>query len=259
MPRFVTQGPLPWLVASGKSSEAETDRALENYHSNHSFWSLSIWKRAFDLACVIPALILLSPLMGIIALAVRLTSSGPIIFHQQRTGQHRKLFTIFKFRTMVDNSEGLGPAHTAKGDPRIIPIGHFLRRFKLDELPQLYNVLRGEMTLVGPRPKLPDHEHTSMTCLPGITGAATLAFRHEARILCNVPSEYLDTFYRDHIIPLKMKLDADYMQTATLISDVRILCATVLRIGTRLTHEDLLQSKSRVTPISGEKHLILFQ
>ena len=204
-------------------------------------WCVSIWKRVFDVACVAPALLLISPFLGIVAIAVRLTSPGPVIFRQGRAGQQRKIFTIYKFRTMVENSEAIGPGHTAKGDPRITPIGNLLRRFKLDELPQLYNVLRGDMSLVGPRPKLPDHEHTPMTCRPGVTGAATLAFRDEQHILSEVPSHRLEAFYKEHVVPLKIQLDTEYMQKATLATDIRMLLATLMRGGKHLTHRDLLQ------------------
>lgn len=204
-------------------------------------WCVSIWKRVFDVACVAPALLLISPILGIVAIAVRLTSPGPVIFRQGRAGYQRKIFTIYKFRTMVENSEAIGPGHTAKGDPRITPIGNFLRRFKLDELPQLYNVLRGDMSLVGPRPKLPDHEHTPMTCRPGVTGAATLAFRDEQHILCEVPSHRLEAFYKEHVVPLKIQLDTQYMQKATLATDIGMLLATLMRGGKHLTYRDLLQ------------------
>lgn len=215
-------------------------------------WCASRWKRVFDLACVIPALFLLLPWLGIIALAVRLTSSGPIIFRQQRAGRNRRLFTIYKFRTMVENSELIGPGHTAKGDPRITPIGNFLRRFKLDELPQLYNVLIGDMSLVGPRPKLPHHDQTSLRCRPGITGAATLAFRNEQHILSEVPPERLESFYQEHVVPCKIRLDADYMRRATLVSDVRMLAATLLRFGKHLEHQDLFSSDTNSNRTSAD-------
>lgn len=214
--------------------------------SRLSSWCASIWKRAFDLLCIIPGLILVSPVLGMIAIAVRLTSPGSIIFRQQRVGQNRKLFTIYKFRTMVENSESIGPGHTAKGDPRITSFGHILRRFKLDELPQLYNVLRGDMSLVGPRPKLPNHDPASMACRPGVTGAATLAFRYEARILSQVPTERIEGFYQQYIIPHKLRLDSEYMEQATVLSDISVLLATVLRVGEHFTHEDLVRSKSDV-------------
>jgi lipopolysaccharide/colanic/teichoic acid biosynthesis glycosyltransferase len=179
-----------------------------------------------------------------IAIAVRLTSPGPVIFRQKRVGQNRKLFTIYKFRTMVENSEAIGPGHTAKGDPRITSLGRVLRRFKLDELPQLYNVLRGDMSLVGPRPKLPNHDPVPMACRPGLTGAATLAFRHEARILSHVPAERIERFYQQYIIPHKLMLDREYMERATVLSDIGVLLATVLRVGEHFTHEELVRSKS---------------
>ncbi len=145
---------------------------------------------------------------------------------------------------MVENSESIGPGHTAKGDPRVTPVGRVLRRFKLDELPQLYNVLRGEMSLVGPRPKLPNHDPAPMSCRPGVTGAATLAFRYEARILSEVPSERIEGFYQQYIVPHKMRLDSEYMGRATVMSDIRVLLATVFRIGQHITHEDLMRHKS---------------
>lgn len=230
---------------------------VESRNIKFSPWCSSAWKRIFDLACVLPALVLLSPLLGLVALAVRLTSSGPVIFRQQRTGQHRTLFTIYKFRTMVENSEAFGPRHTAKGDPRITPIGGLLRRFKLDELPQLYNVLRGDMSLVGPRPKLPDHEHTQMACRPGVTGAATLAFRNEQHILCEVPSERLETFYREHVVPLKIKLDAEYMEKATLLSDIEVMFSTLFSHDSYRNIQELMLVSSRsVQPSNSHVYLV---
>jgi lipopolysaccharide/colanic/teichoic acid biosynthesis glycosyltransferase len=238
------RGSIPWLVPSGLPAEKEVPFQEHNLHLTHSSWCASTWKRAFDLLCIIPGLILLSPVLGVIAIAVRLTSPGPIIFRQQRAGQNRRLFTIYKFRTMVENSEAIGPGHTAKGDPRVTSFGRFLRRFKLDELPQLYNVLRGDMSLVGPRPKLPNHDPVPMACRPGVTGAATLAFRYESRILSEVPADRIERFYQQYIVPHKMRLDSEYMERATVVSDISVLLATVFRIGEHITHEDLLRHKS---------------
>jgi lipopolysaccharide/colanic/teichoic acid biosynthesis glycosyltransferase len=207
-------------------------------------WCASAWRRGFDLLCIILGLILISPVLGLIAIAVRLTSPGPVIFRQQRVGRNRKLFTIYKFRTMVENSEAIGPGYTAKGDPRITFVGNVLRRFKLDELPQLYNVLRGDMSLVGPRPKLPDHDPAPMACRPGVTGAATLAFRDESRILSEVPAERIEGFYQEYVIPHKLRLDSEYMQRATILSDIRVLFATVLRIGEPITHDEMVRDKT---------------
>ncbi|MGB8478570.1 MAG: sugar transferase [Acidobacteriaceae bacterium] len=241
---MVAQASIPWLVPNGRPSGTEIPLQQQIPPSRLSSWCASNWKRAFDLLCIIPGLVLVSPALGMIAIAVRLTSPGPVIFRQQRVGRNRKLFTIYKFRTMVENSEAIGPGHTAKGDPRITFVGRVLRRFKLDELPQLYNVLRGDMSLVGPRPKLPNHDPAPMACRPGVTGAATLAFRHEARILSGVPADRIEGFYQQYIVPHKMRLDSEYMERATVLSDISLLLATVFRVGAHITHEDIMRPKS---------------
>lgn len=243
-PPRVQHGSIPWLLPSGLPAEKTAPFQEQALHLTHSSWCASIWKRAFDLLCIVPGLIFLSPVLGVIAIAVRLTSPGPVIFRQQRAGQNRRLFTIYKFRTMVENSEAIGPGHTAKGDPRVTPFGRFLRRFKLDELPQLYNVLRGDMSLVGPRPKLPSHDPVPMACRPGVTGAATLAFCYESRILSEVPADRIEPFYQQYIVPHKMRLDSEYMERATVLSDISLLLATIFRMGEHITHEDLMRHKS---------------
>ena len=203
-------------------------------------WCASASKRVFDLICVVPALLALSPLLAIVAAVVRCTSPGSVIFRQQRAGSHRRLFTIYKFRTMVQNSEASGPGLTAAGDPRITRIGHFLRRFKLDELPQLFNVLCGDMSLVGPRPKLPELELTSVPCRPGITGAATLLFRKEQHMLREIPAAEIGGFYAQYIAPAKVHTDAEYMKSASLRSDLHILRKTLVGGGHHATRENLV-------------------
>ncbi len=249
--RAATSEHMSWFGSNEEKKEEKIDTRLDEAQNySVSPWCASIWKRTFDLVCVTPALIVISPFLGIIAIAVRMTSPGPIIFRQQRTGQHRRLFTIYKFRTMVENSEAAGPGLTATGDPRIIRIGHFLRRFKLDELPQLFNVLRGDMSLVGPRPKLPELELTSMPCRPGITGAATLLFRKEQHILREIPADQIGNFYSTYIAPAKVKLDAEYMSSASFRSDLRILRATMAGSGQHVTREALVIRTSGLTQAS---------
>lgn len=162
-----------------------------------------------------------------IALCVRLSSPGAAFFTQYRVGRGGRHFRIYKFRTMFSGSESNGPALTADGDCRITGIGFWLRKLKLDEVPQFYNVLRGDMSLVGPRPKLPQYFGiANMPYRPGITGTASLAFRHEEEILSRVHPSQLNDFYNRHIRPLKARMDARYMCRATFWSDMRLVGAT---------------------------------
>lgn len=164
-----------------------------------------------------------------IALCVRLSSPGPAFFAQYRVGRYGRLFRVYKFRTMSTDSEITGPGLTRNGDCRITGLGLWLRRLKLDEFPQFYNVLRGDMSLVGPRPKLAQYAGIAdMPYRPGITGVATLAFRREEEILSRVHPGQLDDFYRQHIRPLKARMDVRYMCRATFWSDMRLIGATFL-------------------------------
>jgi lipopolysaccharide/colanic/teichoic acid biosynthesis glycosyltransferase len=195
--------------------------------SSVSAWTLSWSKRLVDLSVALLVLTLLGLPMLAIALCVRLSSPGPAFFAQYRIGRVGRLFRIYKFRTMSSGSENSGPGLTRDGDCRITGVGLWLRKLKLDEFPQFYNVLRGDMSLVGPRPKLPQYLGiANMPYRPGITGAATLAFRHEEEILSRVHPSQMDDFYFRHIQPLKVHIDARYMCRATFWSDMRLIGAT---------------------------------
>ncbi len=190
-----------------------------------SKWTLARLRRAIDFTVAALALTAFSPIMAAVALAVRLTSPGPVLFKQKRMGRNGCVFTLYKFRSMRTASDHSRPI-TVTGDNRITPVGSLLRKYKLDELPQFWNVLKGEMSLVGPRPKLPHHEGLHMPFRPGITGAATLAFRREEEMLSRVPPDHLDAYYDRFVKPLKARIDMEYMRTATFRSDLDILMLT---------------------------------
>jgi lipopolysaccharide/colanic/teichoic acid biosynthesis glycosyltransferase len=197
------------------------------YYDEPSPWSLSPAKRCVDLVLASAALLLLWPVLAIIALLVRYESPGSAIFRQTRVGRHGTLFTVFKFRTMATAGHKEGPSLTKRGDLRVTTIGRFLRNYKLDELPQLFNVLGGQMSLVGPRPKVPHLEVMLMPVRPGLTGAATIAFRREEEMLRDIPDDDLEAYYCRMIKPLKAKLDGNYMRRATWATDFALLYKTV--------------------------------
>ncbi len=203
-------------------------------------WSRSRAKRIFDCACVLPVLPLLLPILLVIALAVRMTSSGPALFRQKRMGLHGQAFTILKFRTMLLATDKAHHAVTTAGNQSFTSIGSFLRRWKLDELPQLLNVLRGDMSLVGPRPKMPEHVISDLPCRPGVTGAATIAFAREEAVLDRIPRHHLEACYYSVVLPAKRKLDAEYMAHATFLSDLKIIVNSVLRRWDNSLMEGLL-------------------
>jgi len=205
-------------------------------------WSQSGTKRLFDCVCVLFALPLLVPVLLAIALAVRLTSSGPVLFLQKRMGLHGRTFTILKFRTLIHAADRAHHAVTTAGNQHFTPAGPFLRRWKLDELPQLLNVLWGDMSLVGPRPKMPEHVISNLKCRPGITGAATIAFAREEEVLDRVPKHHLESFYHAVVLPAKRRLDAEYMASATFLSDFKLIVNSVLRRWDRSIMEGLLNT-----------------
>ena len=200
-------------------------------------WCFSRFKRAMDFVCVLILVPFVLPVMAIIALAIQATSRGPVLFRQRRLGRDGTKFELLKFRTMYHARATAGSGLTQRGDRRITPIGRLLRRCKLDELPQLFNVLRGEMSLVGPRPDLPEYfesldakQRRVLSLTPGITGAASLKFRNEEALLAQVDQERLENFYVETLLPQKIALDLEYARTATAVTDTAMVLRTAAAI-----------------------------
>jgi len=189
-------------------------------------------KRIADFGVATVGLVTLSPLLAVLALAVRVSSPGPILYKGLRAGKGGKPFHIYKFRSMhVGADKGAGT--TSRNDPRVTRVGALLRRFKLDELPQLLNVLKGDMSFVGPRPQVAgevanytEEERQLLTVRPGITDWASLRFHNEGEILRGHPDP--DRAYAELIRPEKMRLGLQYVRSATLKDDLSILVQTVM-------------------------------
>jgi lipopolysaccharide/colanic/teichoic acid biosynthesis glycosyltransferase len=190
-------------------------------------------KRMLDVAVAALGLVLLAPFFAAAALWIRLDSPGPALFRQERVGRGGATFRIHKFRTMHDGAANAGPAITIGADPRISRAGAFLRRYKLDELPQLIDVLRGDMSLVGPRPELARYVATYPPALrdkvlsvrPGITDLASLEYRDEGERLARASDPERE--YREVVLPAKLRLAAEYLDRATMASDLRVIARTL--------------------------------
>lgn len=176
-------------------------------------------------------LVLLAPLLLVIAVIMKLKMPGPVLFKQERIGRKGKSFTIFKFRSMILNHDG--STISVKGENRITPFGAFLRRYKLDELPELWNVVRGDMSLVGPRPDMPEYlnqlageEKLILELRPGITGPASLKYAREEELLASVtdPAKYNDEI----IWPDKVRINLDYYYNRSFFGDIQIIFKTIL-------------------------------
>jgi lipopolysaccharide/colanic/teichoic acid biosynthesis glycosyltransferase len=202
-----------------------------------SCWCHSVGKRTFDVCCGLLVLVATSPLFVLIAALIKLTSDGPIFFRQNRVGRDGREFELLKFCSMSHNRYLRGSGLTRAGDVRVTRVGRVLRKWKLDELPQLINLLRGDMSLVGPRPDLAEFwnalepsQKRVLALVPGITGRATLHFRNEEHLLAEVPEERVRQCYLNEILPRKIDLDLAYAASATFATDVVILCQTCIAI-----------------------------
>ena len=191
-------------------------------------------KRIFDLVCSTLGLIVLSPVLIIIAIKIKAGSDGPVFFKQIRVGQSGKEFEILKYRTMVVDAEKLGKQITVGNDNRITKIGSFLRKYKLDELPQLINVFKGDMSLVGPRPEVPryvklynEEQKKVLEVKPGITDLASIRYRDENDLLGGV--ENPEEFYINTIMPDKLALNLEYIRKNNIVFDIYIILNTIIK------------------------------
>lgn len=196
-------------------------------------------KRLFDIVCSFFGLLILSPVFLVLILLIKLTSEGPIFFRQARVGQYQKLFQIHKFRTMVVNAEAKGLKITIGRDSRITWIGAILRKTKLDELPQLIDVLLGDMSLVGPRPEVPEYvkyysaemKAVVFKVKPGITDKASIEMIDENEVLSKYNNP--EQAYIEHLIPLKLSYAVRYVKERSLVGDIAIIFKTIAKIFTR--------------------------
>jgi len=197
-------------------------------------------KRAFDIITSSVGLILLAPVFLVVAAAAWVTSGSPVLFHQQRIGRRFHPFTIYKFRTMIVDAPNKGGPITSGADPRITRLGAVLRRFKIDELPQLINVLKGDMSFVGPRPEMPEFVamferdyREILQVRPGITDLASLKYRHEAEILEQFENPQ-DAYLRC-ILPDKIRLAKEYVRQSSLLLDLGLILKTLFGLANGTT------------------------
>nr|WP_294810975.1 sugar transferase [uncultured Sphingomonas sp.] len=195
-----------------------------------------LMKRGFDIVLAAAGLLMLMPILVLCAGVVRLSSPGPIFFRQQRVGMGGRIFEILKFRTMRVAQSGKEAQITIGRDPRITGAGDFLRKWKLDELPQLWNVMVGDMSLVGPRPEVPKYvemypaamRNLVLSVRPGITDPCSIYLRNESDILAT--AEDPERFYIDTLLPEKLRISGEYVASRSIFSDVGIIAQTVLSV-----------------------------
>lgn len=189
-------------------------------------------KRAFDFTAALIGLIVLSPYFLVVSILIKLDSRGPIFYGGKRIGQGGRVFTMYKFRSMVTDAEKRGPSVTYDGDPRITRMGHILRNARLDEFPQLWNVLKGDMSIVGPRPesvyyfeRYSPKQKQIFQVKPGMTGVTQIRFRHEEDLLTDPAN--LDRDYLEKVLPPKVALDMDYIRRQSFWMDLSLIFETL--------------------------------
>jgi lipopolysaccharide/colanic/teichoic acid biosynthesis glycosyltransferase len=192
-------------------------------------------KRLFDLCLAVPSLFLLSPVFLVSAIMIRLDTPGPIVFSHERMGKNKKVFRLYKFRTMVKDASRIGPPITSANDPRVTRAGRLLRKFKVDEMLQIINIVKGDMSVIGPRPEVKkyinmfaeDYEDI-LKIKPGMTDYALIAFRNEEEILSRFSDA--EEGYMNEVLPEKIKLYRKYIMEMSLKTDVKIFFATIWEV-----------------------------
>jgi len=213
-------------TASGYGVSCSLSRRME-----HTFYTKS-GKRIFDSASAAIGLLVLSPVLLVLLLLVKLSSPGPVFFRQDRVGRNGNIFRIVKFRSMFEDADKRGPPITSAGDYRTTALGRLLRRLKLDELPQLWNVLKGDMSLVGPRPEVPCYvecysasQRQVLAVRPGITDPGSILYRHEEQLLGDQPDP--DRYYKEVVLPDKLNLNLKYLNHMSFSYDLSLLLQTI--------------------------------
>jgi len=191
-----------------------------------------IGKNIFDFVFGVIGFIILLPFLMIIGILIRIMSPGSVMFEQERIGKDGKPFKILKFRTMVENAEELGPQITIGKDMRVTKIGEFLRKYKIDEFPQIINIINGEMSFVGPRPEVKKYvdlytpeQRKVLSIKPGVTDLASIKFKNENEILAQ--SQNPERTYTEVIMPEKLRINLDYVENASLLYDVKLIFNTI--------------------------------
>lgn len=212
--------------------ELRTDQVKPYYQKLRRKSGALAGKRLFDLAVSLLLTVLLSPVLLALAVAVKADSPGPVFFRQERVTQYGRTFRIFKFRTMVDGADKMGASVTTHNDSRVTRVGHFLRRYRLDELPQVLNVLAGQMSFVGVRPEVPRYverytpEMRATLLLPaGVTSMTSIRYKDEERLL--EQAENADETYVQEVLPQKMVYNLEYIRQYSFWGDIKVLFETV--------------------------------
>jgi len=196
-------------------------------------------KRVFDFVVSFLIILIALPLWALVAIAIKLDSPGPVFYRGKRVGKDGRPFLIYKFRTMTVDAPQKGPGITRDGDPRITRVGRFLRKFKIDEMPQLINVLKGEMSIVGPRPEDPRYvaqytpeQRRVLTVRPGMASPAFIKYRHEEELLAAAGSD-LEHVYLTQILPDKLRMDLEYIERQSFLYDLAILAQAAVSLFSR--------------------------